>query len=110
MGYEKFSLPDPWDATPNKLQYVDGDPSATTTLLAGRFKAGMFDENTGWLNPRKTRWAQNIQLQMEWHGAPVFLAENNYPMILRILGFFSFYLLGKYIIPGDHYRFPNIIG
>lgn len=61
MGYEKFSLPDPWDATPNKLQYVDGDPSATTTLLAGRFKAGMFDKNTGWLNPRKTRWAQKIQ-------------------------------------------------
>ena len=47
MGYEKISLPDPWDATPNKLQYVDGDPSATTTLLAGRFKAGMFDKNTG---------------------------------------------------------------
>lgn len=47
MGYEKFSLPDPWDATPNKFQYVDGDPSATTTLLAGRFKAGMVDKNTG---------------------------------------------------------------
>ena len=44
MGYEKFSLPDPWDATPNKFQYVDGDPSATTTLLAGRFRAGMLTQ------------------------------------------------------------------
>ena len=33
-----------WDATPNELQDVDGNPSAATTLLALK-KGCMVDEN-----------------------------------------------------------------
>ena len=103
MGYEKFSLPYPWDATPNKLQYVDGDPSATTTLLAGRFRAGMLTQPP----ENKVGPKHPVINGVTWHGAPFFLAENNYPMILRILGFFSSLLTWQIHHPWRPFTLPQ---